>query len=49
MNKIKFYADYSSANTLLDFTGDINAQLCKLMDLKAEEVEYVKKTVEVLR
>ena len=47
--KVPDLGDYSSANTLLDFTGDINAQLCKLMDLKAEEVEYVKKTVESLR
>lgn len=41
--------DYSSANSLIDFDGDIDNQLEKLINLTAAETEYIKNRVDNLR
>jgi len=41
--------DYSFENKLMDFSGDIDDQLYKLIGLDSDEYEYITKTVDNLR
>ena len=39
------FKDYTDKNKLIDFSGDINEQFCKLMSITSEEFEYIKERV----
>jgi len=41
--------DYSDANTLVDFSADLNKQLYNLMELTEEEITHIENTVNNLR
>ncbi len=47
--KVPDIGDYSSNNELIDFSRDIDFQLCELMQLTTEDMRYIKRRVENVR
>lgn len=47
--KVPDLLDYTSNNQLLDFSSDINDQLCNLIGLTEDEIQYIRDKIEGLR
>ena len=46
--EVPYFADWKKAGGLIDFNGDINAQLCTLVKLTKAESAYVANTIRTL-
>lgn len=46
--EVPYFADWKKAGGLIDFNGDINAQLCTLAKLTKSESAYVANTIRTL-
>ena len=46
--EVPYFIDWKTTDGLLDFQGDINAQLCKLFKLTKPESAYVANTIRTL-
>ena len=46
--EVPYFADWKKASGLIDFGGDINTQLCTLVNLTKTEVAYVANTIRTL-
>lgn len=46
--EVPYFADWKKAGGLIDFSGDINAQLCTLAKLTKAESAYVASTIRTL-
>lgn len=47
--KVPDLCNYSMSNSFINYSQNIDEQLCSLMDINKEEFEYIKNTIDSIR